>query len=107
MREKPAAAADGWSRPESTVAFNTEGIESAIGQAREIAGGKDIALGSPQIIQQCVDRGLVNRVQVSLVPLLLGSGIRMFENLASAPIELEGPAVHEGNGVTHLAYQVP
>jgi hypothetical protein len=48
----------------------------------------------------------VDRVQLSLVPLLLGSGIRLFENLATVPIELGGPTVREGNGVTHLAYQV-
>jgi dihydrofolate reductase len=95
-----------WQRSGSTVMFNTEGIESAIEQAREIADGKDIALASPKIIQQCLDRGLVDRIQVSVVPLLLSSGIRLFENLASAPIELDGPTVSEGNGVTHLAYQV-
>lgn len=95
-----------WPRPGSAVVFNTEGIESAIEQAREIANGKDIALASPKIIQQCLDRGLVNRIQVSVVPLLLGSGIRLFENLAGTPIEFGGPTVSVGNGVTHLAYQV-
>jgi dihydrofolate reductase len=98
---------DGWPRPDSTVLFNTEGIESAIDQARTVAAGKDIALGSPTIIQQCLDLGLVNRLQVSLVPLLLGGGIRLFENLATAPIELENPVMSEGNGVTHLAYRLP
>lgn len=97
---------DGWPRPDSAVLFNTEGIDSAIGQAREIAGGRDIALATPTIIQQCLDRGLVDRLQVSLVPLLLGSGIRLFENLASAPLELDGPIVTSGNGVTHLAYRM-
>lgn len=96
----------GWPRPNSTVRFNTAGIDSAIEQAREIADGKDIALASPKIIQQCLDRGLVDRLQVSLVPLLLGSGIRLFENLAGAPIELDGPTVNKGNGVIHLTYRV-
>jgi dihydrofolate reductase len=95
---------DGWPRPDSTVSFNTEGIESAIEQARTVAAGKDIALGSPKIIQQCLDLGLIDRLQVSLVPLLLGTGIRLFENLGTVPIELENPVVSEGNGVTHLAY---
>jgi dihydrofolate reductase len=98
---------DGWPRPDSTVRFNTDGIESAIEQARAIAAGKDIALGSPKIIQQCLDRGLVDRLQISLVSVLLGDGIRLFENLATAPIVLESPVVSEGNGVTHLAYKVP
>jgi dihydrofolate reductase len=86
--------------------FNTDGIESALEQARSIAAGKDVALGSPSITQQCLDLGLLDRIQISLVPLLLGSGIRFFENLATAPIELKGPTVSEGNGVTHLAYDV-
>ena len=97
---------DGWPRPDSTVSFATDGIESAIEQARAIAQGKVVALGSPSITQQCLDLGLLDRIQVSLVPLLLGEGIRFFENLASAPIELQGPTVSEGNGVTHLCYRV-
>lgn len=97
---------DGWPRPDSMVLFNTEGIESGLAQAREIAPGKDIALGSPKVIQQCLKQGLIDRLQVSLVSLLLGDGIRLFENLYGAPLELETPFVSEGNGVTHLAYRL-
>ena len=97
---------DGWPRPDSMVSFNTEGVQSALAQAREIAPGKDIALGSPKIIQQCLEHRLVDRLQVSLVSLLLGDGIRLFENLSSAPLQLETPFVSEGNGVTHLAYRL-
>ncbi len=43
---------------------------------------------------------------VSLVPVLLGEGIRLFDNLSSAPVELEGPRIIEGTGVTHLHYRV-
>jgi dihydrofolate reductase len=98
---------DGWPRLDSSVLFNTDGIESAIAQAKTLADGKDVALGSPTITQQCLDLKLIDRLQVSLVPLLLGNGIRFFESLKSAPIELETPTVSEGNGVTHLAYRVP
>jgi hypothetical protein len=49
----------------------------------------------------------VNRLQVSLVPRPLGGGIRLFENLTTAPIELRNPVVSEGDGVTHLAYGLP
>jgi dihydrofolate reductase len=97
---------DGWPRPDSSVLFNTEGIESAIEQSKTLADGKDVALGSPKITQQCLDLKLIDWLQVSLVPLLLGNGIRFFENLKSAPIELETPSVSEGNGVTHLAYRI-
>jgi hypothetical protein len=54
---------------------------------------------------QCLDLGLVDRIQVKLVPLLLGNGIRLFGTLA-VPIELENPEVTEGNGVTHMYYNV-
>ncbi len=97
---------DGWPREDSTVSFVTDGIESAIEQAQAIAGDKTVALGSPSIIQQCLNLGLLDRIQVKLVPVLLGDGIRLFENLTTGPTELDGPTVVEGNGVTHLTYRV-
>ncbi len=97
---------EGWPREGSTVSFDTAGIESAMVAAGKIAGDNVIALGSPSIIQQCLALGLVDRIQVKLVPLLLGGGIRMFGTLAAAPVELSNPQVTEGNGVTHLYYDV-
>ena len=97
---------DGWPRENSSVSFDTAGIESAMATAGKIAGNKVIALGSPSIIQQCLALGLVDRIQVKLVPLLLGDGIRMFGTLTTAPVELGNPQVTEGNGVTHLYYDV-
>jgi dihydrofolate reductase len=97
---------DGWPRENSTVSFDTAGIESAMATAEKIAGANVIALGSPSIIQQCLALGLVDRIQVKLVPLLLGDGIPMFGTLATAPVELGSPQVTEGNGVTHLYYDV-
>jgi dihydrofolate reductase len=98
---------DGWPREGSSVHFATEGVELAMERAQEIAGPRDVALGSPSIIQQCLNLGLVNLIQVKVVPVLLGKGIRLFDNLTAAPIELGNPAVMEGNGVTHLHYEVP
>jgi dihydrofolate reductase len=97
---------DGWPREGSTVSFVTDGIESAMKAAHAIAGDGVIALGSPSIIQQCVNRGVVDRIQVKLVPVLLGAGIRLFGDLAGGPVELDNPTVVEGNGVTHLRYEV-
>lgn len=97
---------EGWPRPGSTVSFDTTGIESAMATAGKIAGDKVIALGSPSIIQQCLALGLVDRIQVKVVPILLGDGVRMFGALATAPVELGNPVVSEGNGVTHLYYDV-
>jgi dihydrofolate reductase len=98
---------DGWPRDNSTVSFDTAGIESAMATAAKIAGNNVIALGSPSIIQQCLELGMVDRIQVKVVPVLLGDGVRLFGRLGTAPIELSDPEVTEGNGVTHLYYNVP
>jgi dihydrofolate reductase len=98
---------EGWPHEGSSVGFVTDGVELAMERAQEIAGPRDVALGSPSIIQQCLNLGLVNRIQVKVVPVLLGKGIRLFDNLTAAPIELDNPEVIEGNGVTHLYYEVP
>ena len=97
---------DSWPKENSTVSFDTGGIESAMRKAAEIAGDRMIALGSPSIIQQCLDLGLVDRIQVKIVPVLIGDGIRLFGKLAAAPIELDDPEISQGNGVTHLYYDV-
>jgi dihydrofolate reductase len=97
----------GWPREGSNVSFVTDGLESAMKEAEAVAGDGVIALGSPSIIQQCLNLGMVDRIQVKVVPVLLGAGIRLFGDLAEGPIELENPAVTEGNGVTHLHYGVP
>ncbi len=98
---------DGWPRKDSTVSVDTGGIERVMAQAAEIAGDQVIALGSPSVIQQCLNLGMVDRIQVKLVPLLLGDGIRLFGKLATAPIDLQDPEITQGNGVTHLYYTVP
>ena len=98
---------EGWPHEGSSVGFVTDGVELAMERAQEIAGPRDVALGSPSIIQQCLNLGLVDRIQVKVVPVLLGKGIRLFDNLTAAPIELDNPEVIEGNSVTHLYYEVP
>lgn len=81
-------------------------VEDAISIAREAAGDKDVVVASSKITQQCLDAGLLDTINVDLVPVLLGTGVRWFENLAKAPVPLGDPVVIEGNGVTHLAYTV-
>jgi dihydrofolate reductase len=88
-----------------TVTF-ADSVSAAIALAREAAGDKDVVVASSKIAQQCLDAGLLDAVNVDLVPVLLGTGIRWFENLAKAPVALGDPVVIEGNGVTHLAYAV-
>lgn len=95
-----------WVYEGSPYTFVTDGVESAVGRAKEAAGGKDVAVGAASIMQQCIEAGLLDEVHVNLVPVLLGGGVRLFEHLGNAPIELETPRVIEAPGVTHLTFRV-
>ena len=95
---------DGWPRPDSTVYFITEGIETAVNQAKTAAEGKSVAVHGADTIQQCLNAGLLDELHVDIAAVLLGSGIRLFDHLASTPMVLGNPTVIAGNGVTHLRY---
>ncbi|MPV35721.1 dihydrofolate reductase family protein [Georgenia subflava] len=97
---------DGWPRPGSTVHFVTEGIEDAVARARAAAGGKSVGVHGADTIRQCLDAGLLDEIHVDIAAVLLGSGIRLFDNLARTPAALGSPTVVPGNGVTHLRYPV-
>lgn len=86
--------------------FVTDGVESAIRQAKEAAGDRWVAVATPTIVRQCLDAGLLDALNVNLVPVVMGSGVPFFAELASAPIRLSDPVVSEGVGVTHLRYAV-
>ena len=67
----------------TTFTFVTDGIESALDQARRAAGGKDVALsGGAQAAQQYLSAGLVDEMQLHIAPVLLGGGARLFDNVA-------------------------
>jgi len=86
--------------------FVTDGVPSAVAQATTVAGERMVVVASPTIAQQCLDAGLLDAIQVSLVPVLLGAGIPFFQNLQRSPVMLEDPEVIEGRRVTHLRYRV-
>ncbi|MEA2442406.1 MAG: hypothetical protein QOH76_3830 [Thermoleophilaceae bacterium] len=91
----------------TTFTFVTDGIESAFEQAREAAGGKDISLGGgADVAQQYLKAGLIDEMQIHLVPVVLGGGSRLFDNLDGAEIRLEQTRAIEAPGVTHLTYRV-
>jgi dihydrofolate reductase len=91
----------------TTFHFVTDGIEAAFEQAREAAGGKDVSLGGgASVAQQYLAAGLVDEMEISVVPLLLGGGARLFDNLGDAKLELEQVRAVEAPGVTHLTYRV-
>jgi dihydrofolate reductase len=91
----------------TTFTFVTDGIESALEQAREAAAGKDVAVaGGADIAQQYLRAGLLDELTLHVVPVILGGGARLFDNLEGAQIGLEQTRVVEAPGVTHLSYRV-
>jgi dihydrofolate reductase len=93
----------------TTFTFVTDGIEAALEQARAAAGDKDVAVGGgANVAQQYLKAGLLDELQLHVVPVLLGDGVRLFENhLGDPPGELECTRVIESpTGVTHLRYRV-
>jgi dihydrofolate reductase len=98
---------EGWPRDDAPFTFVTDGIESAIAKATEIAGGKVVGVNGGQIARQCLEAGLLDEIWVDLAPVLLGGGRPFFDQVAGAPYTLDGPvSVVEGKGVTHLRYRV-
>ena len=91
----------------TTFTFVTEGIESALEQARPAADGKDVAIaGGGRVVQQYLDAGLLDEFQVHVAPVLLGNGVRLFDQPGSDQIELAIARVVESEAVTHLQYRV-
>ncbi len=85
--------------------FITDSIESAMQKARSAAGEKDVTvIGGANTFQQCVNKGLFDEIQIGIAPVLLGDGLRLFENINAKPIELESINVIESPGVTHLRF---
>ena len=95
-----------WVYEGSPFTFVTDGVESAVEKAREVAADKYVAVGAASIVQQCIRAGLIDEIHVDLVPVLLGDGVRLFEHLGAGPIELECTQVVEGTGVTHLTFRI-
>jgi len=92
-------------RGPSNLTFVTDGIGSAIRQARAVVGGKDIKLGGTSPGKQALAEGLCDEILVHLAPYLLGGGVRMFDTLSEG-IQLEKLSVTDGPLATHLRYRV-
>jgi dihydrofolate reductase len=95
-----------WVKPGSPFTFVTDGIESAVIQAKQAAGTKDVDLIGASVVQQALNAGLLDEIQIDLVPVLLGGGVRLFDHLGTAPIELERTRVVVAPDVTHLCFRV-
>jgi dihydrofolate reductase len=89
----------------TTFHFVTDGIEAALERAQEAAGGEDVSLaGGGAVAQQYLAAGLIDEIWLSVVPVLLGGGVRLFGDLPG--VTLEQGEVIAAPGVTHLQYLV-
>jgi dihydrofolate reductase len=97
--------------PPLTFTFVTEGVASAVGQARAAAGERDVTVvGGADVTRQILRAGLADEVHVDLMPVLLGGGLRPFDDLGAEPIRLERlevrPLPAEAGAGTHLRFRV-
>jgi dihydrofolate reductase len=90
---------------DSTISFVTDGLASALEQARAVAGGKDVAIATPSIVRQCLEAGVLDELQVNIAPIVLGEGPLFFDGIGHH-VALDGPTIIEGTGVVHLRYRV-
>lgn len=91
-----------------TVTFVTDGVESAVAQAKKVAGEKDVQIiGGADIIQQCLNAGLCDELQIDLMSVLVGKGLRLLENIDTDKVKLERVRVEEITPVrTNIVFRV-
>jgi dihydrofolate reductase len=86
--------------------FVTDGVASAVAAAKKAAGDQDVVLMGASMVQQCLRAGLLDELIISIVPVLLGSGVRLLDDGDLGGIALEVVSVIDAPGVTHLTYRV-
>jgi dihydrofolate reductase len=86
--------------------FVTEGIEGAVRRAVDAAAGRNVHLMGAKIVQGCLRVGLLDELTISLVPVILGRGVRLLENLDPDSVQFDLVRVLDAPGVTHLTYRV-
>lgn len=95
-----------WVGVDAPFTFVTDGVASALAQARQAAGDRDIGVNGSTIVQQCLQAGFLDEIQIHLAPVLLGAGVRLFDHLGVEPRALEIVRVVAAPDVTHLLYRV-
>ena len=97
-----------WERPGGTTFyFVNDGIESALGRAREAAGGKDVRIGGGRdVVLAYLNAGLVDELCLAVAPLFLGEGLRLFEGIDRNRVGVEVVEAIHSPEVTHLRYAV-
>lgn len=95
-----------WPFPDAPYTFVTDGVASAVAQAKVFAGDRDVSLSAGELCRQALEAGLVDELAIDLAPVVFGSGIRFFGEFTRAPELLENPRIVQGDRVTHLRYAV-
>ncbi len=95
-----------WAGKELVFTFVTDGVESAIAKARQIAGDKDVVIGAPSVVKQCLKLGLMDEIHIDLIPVLLFDGIRLFDQLGIAPVDMQIVDATATSHVAHITFQV-
>jgi dihydrofolate reductase len=85
-----------WEFPDAPFTFVTDGVRSAVAQAKAFAGDRDVSISPGNVGGQAVAAGLVDEVRVDLVPVVFGAGVRYFGDYAGSPLLLENPRVVQG-----------
>jgi dihydrofolate reductase len=90
----------------TSFTFVTDGIRAALERAQAVAGPRAVNVMGATATQQFLSAGLLDEFQINLIPVLLGTGTRLFEQLGAAPLELERTRLIESSAVTHLTYRI-
>jgi dihydrofolate reductase len=91
----------------TTFNFVTDGTEAAVEQARAAAGDRSVTVaGGANVVQQCLSAGLIDELQIHVIPVLLGGGVRLFDRVSAGTVELELERVIDSPAVTHLRYRL-
>jgi dihydrofolate reductase len=99
-RGEPPEPASHW------VHYVTDGVESAMAQAKQAAGDADVLVHGASLAQSCLRAGVLDELEIHLIPILLGAGRPLFAGLGAEHVELELTRVVDAPGVTHLRYRV-
>ncbi len=95
-----------WANRESIFTIVTDGVESAMDKARQIASDKDIVVGAPSVVKQCLKAGLMDEIHIDLIPVLLFGGVRLFDELGIAPVDMEIIEATANPGVAPITFRV-
>ncbi|MDQ6796346.1 MAG: dihydrofolate reductase family protein, partial [Chloroflexota bacterium] len=91
----------------TSFTFVTDGVESAIAQARALANGKDVAIsGGGNLLRQVIRAGLLDQLELHVSPVLIGDGMRLFEAADHGAVELTPTRIVDTPEVTHIRYKV-